>query len=55
MIIILLYLIKIMGFMKKIAVILVISFITALLVSSCNAKSCPAYSKTETSQTDING
>lgn len=41
--------------MKKIAVILVITFITALFVSACNEKSCPAYSKTETSQTESNG
>jgi len=41
--------------MKKVAVILVITFITALFVSSCNEKACPAYSKAETSQTDNNG
>ena len=31
--------------MKKIAVILLVTFITALVVSSCNKKECPAYSK----------
>jgi hypothetical protein len=41
--------------MKKIAVILVITFITALFVSSCNEKSCPAYTSAEISQTENNG
>jgi uncharacterized alpha/beta hydrolase family protein len=41
--------------MKKIAVILVICFITAIFVSACNEKSCPAYSQTETSQAENNG
>jgi hypothetical protein len=36
--------------MKKIAVILVIAFIVALAVSSCNTKACPAYSKADTEQ-----
>jgi hypothetical protein len=31
--------------MKKIAVILLVTFITAIVVSSCNKKDCPAYSK----------
>jgi hypothetical protein len=31
--------------MKKIAVILLVTFITATVVSSCNKKECPAYSK----------
>jgi PBP1b-binding outer membrane lipoprotein LpoB len=44
-----------MVFMKKIAVILAICFIAALFLSSCNEKTCPAYSKAETSQTDNNG
>lgn len=43
------------GFMKKLAVILVISVITAVLLGSCNSKSCPAYSKTESAQTESNG
>lgn len=41
--------------MKKIAVILVVCFITALAVSSCNEKSCPAYSKAEVQQTESVG
>lgn len=41
--------------MKKIALILVVTFITAFLVSSCNEKYCPAYSKAETSQAENNG
>ena len=31
--------------MKKFAVILLITFVTAIVVSSCNKKECPAYSK----------
>ena len=31
--------------MKKIAVILLVTFITAIVISSCNKKECPAYSK----------
>lgn len=31
--------------MKKFAVILLITFFTALAVSSCSHKTCPAYSK----------
>jgi hypothetical protein len=31
--------------MKKFAVILLVTFVTALVVSSCNKKECPAYSK----------
>jgi hypothetical protein len=30
---------------KKIAVILLVTFVTALVASSCNKKECPAYSK----------
>lgn len=41
--------------MKKFAVILVICFITAIFVSACNEKSCPAYSQAETSQVENNG
>jgi len=37
--------------MKKVAVILVVAFITAILISSCNKESCPAYSKVDTSET----
>lgn len=36
--------------MKKIAAVLVISFIIAIVVSSCNNQACPAYSKVETEQ-----
>jgi outer membrane protein assembly factor BamE (lipoprotein component of BamABCDE complex) len=36
--------------MKKIALLLVITFIVALAVSSCNTKTCPAYSKADTEQ-----
>ena len=41
--------------MKKIAVLLVICFITAIFVSSCNEKACPAYSQNETVQAETNG
>jgi hypothetical protein len=34
--------------MKKIAIILVMTFITALVISSCNREACPAYSNAET-------
>jgi hypothetical protein len=34
--------------MKKIAVILLVTFVTAMVVSSCNKKDCPAYSKGHT-------
>ena len=43
------------GFMKKIALILVVCFIIAFAVSACNEKSCPAYTEAETSQTGNNG
>ncbi|MCX6301250.1 MAG: hypothetical protein NTW82_03620 [Bacteroidia bacterium] len=36
--------------MKKFAVILLITFVTALVVSSCNKEACPAYSNVETEQ-----
>ena len=41
--------------MKKIAVILLVTFVAALVVSSCNREACPAYSKAETVQTGHNG
>ncbi len=34
--------------MKKIAVIFLVTFVTALVFSSCNKKDCPAYSKGHT-------
>jgi hypothetical protein len=37
--------------MKKIAVILLVTFVTALVASSCNKKECPAYSKGHTRAT----
>jgi hypothetical protein len=40
--------------MKKFAVVLLIAFITILVVSSCNKKECPAYSKANTVQTGRN-
>lgn len=38
--------------MKKVAVILVVIFVTALVVSSCNKEACPAYSNADTEQTN---
>ena len=44
--------------MKKFAVIMLVTFVTALVASSCNKKECPAYSKghsrANTEQTDKN-
>jgi hypothetical protein len=40
--------------MKKVAVILLVTFITMIVVSSCNKKECPAYSKVSTEQTGKN-
>jgi hypothetical protein len=40
--------------MKKSAVLLIVVFVTALVVSSCSKKECPAYSKTNTEQADRN-
>jgi hypothetical protein len=36
--------------MKKFAVILVITFVAALVLSSCNRELCPAYSQVDTEQ-----
>ena len=38
--------------MKKIALFVVALFITAVTVSSCNKKACPAYSQANTEQTE---
>jgi hypothetical protein len=40
--------------MKKFAFILIVTFVTALVVSSCNQKECPAYSKADTEQAGEN-
>lgn len=40
--------------MKKFAVLLIVAFITVLVVSSCNKKECPAYSKANTEQAGRN-
>ena len=36
--------------MKKFAVLLLVAFITVLVISSCNKKECPAYSKAPAEQ-----
>ena len=40
--------------MKKFVVILLVSFVLAIVVSSCNKKECPAYSSANTGQTGQN-
>lgn len=40
--------------MKKIAVIVVIAFVLVMVVSSCNKKECPAYSKAASEQAGRN-
>jgi hypothetical protein len=36
--------------MKKTAVLVIVLFVLTLVVSSCNKKECPAYSKAYTEQ-----
>jgi hypothetical protein len=38
--------------MKKSAIILLVVFVVALVVSSCNRELCPAYTKAENDQTE---
>lgn len=38
--------------MKKIVFLLVVLFITAVTISSCNKKACPAYSHAGTEQAE---
>jgi hypothetical protein len=38
--------------MKKFAVILLITFVTALVISSCNREVCPAYGKADVEQSE---
>lgn len=40
--------------MKKFAALLLVVFVTAMVVSSCSQKDCPAYSKAEQEQTGRN-
>jgi len=40
--------------MKKFAVLLIAAFITVMVISSCNRKECPAYSKAPAEQTGKN-
>ena len=39
-------------FVMKIAVLAVIIFALGIMMSSCNNKSCPAYSQQDTEQTE---
>jgi len=36
--------------MKRIAVLFLVAFILAIVVSSCNKQTCPAYSKADVEQ-----
>jgi len=38
--------------MKKVAFLLALILISAVLVSSCNKKECPAYTKADTEQAE---
>lgn len=49
-----LWIINIVFLMKKFAVIVIAAFVVALVVSSCNKKECPAYSKATTEQAGRN-
>jgi uncharacterized lipoprotein YehR (DUF1307 family) len=40
--------------MKKFAVLLIVAFVMVLVVSSCNKKECPAYSRASSEQTGQN-
>lgn len=40
--------------MKKFAFIVIVAFVLTLVVSSCNKKECPAYSKVTSEQTGKN-
>jgi hypothetical protein len=40
--------------MKKFALTLIVAFITLIVISSCNKKECPAYSKVKTEQAGKN-
>jgi hypothetical protein len=40
--------------MKKFALLMLVTFVMALVVSSCNKKECPAYSKAKSEQTGKN-
>lgn len=40
--------------MKKLAVLIIIAFVLVLVVSSCNKKECPAYSRTSSEQAGQN-
>ncbi|MCX6334461.1 MAG: lipoprotein [Bacteroidia bacterium] len=38
--------------MKKFAFLLIVAFVAALALSSCNKEACPAYSNADNSQTE---
>lgn len=40
--------------MKKFGIIIIVAFALVMVVSSCNKKECPAYSKAGTEQTARN-
>jgi hypothetical protein len=41
--------------MKKFAVLLLVTVVTALVLTSCNKAACPAYSQAKTEQSGHNG
>ncbi len=43
------------GIMKKVSLIVVLAFIAALALSSCNREACPAYSSNDTETTEQAG
>jgi hypothetical protein len=45
---------KTISYMKKIGVIFLVAFVAVLVLSSCNKKECPAYSKANTEEKGVN-
>jgi Prokaryotic membrane lipoprotein lipid attachment site len=41
--------------MKKVGLIVVLAFVAALALSSCNREACPAYSSNDTDSTEQAG
>jgi hypothetical protein len=41
--------------MKKIILVVVVSFFVLTIISSCKSKDCPAYGQIQVEQADING
>lgn len=41
--------------MKKIIVVVLLSFFVLTIISSCKSKDCPAYGQVQVEQADVNG